>query len=120
MVTRGKRWIIAALVAAVGAWTAPMGALAASTALRSSTDHGKVSQGEPKDKDHHKHKKDEKPPQLDPKEKDHHKHKKDEKPPKLDHKKKDKKKDEKPPQSFAAKEPKKDCKDKKKDGALLA
>ncbi len=104
MVTRGKRWIIAALVAAVGAWTAPMGALAASTALRSSTDHGKVSQGEPKDKEHHKHKKDEKPPQF-------------------EHKKKGKKDEyKKPPQSFAAKEPKKDCKrcKDKKDGATLA
>ena len=64
MVMRGKQWILAALVAAVGAWSAPMEALAASTALCAASDHGTITQSDPKNKNHHKHKKDDKPPQT--------------------------------------------------------
>lgn len=119
MSTRGKRWVTAALLVAVGAWSAPMATLAASTAFSAPAGQSQTAKtaAQHKKKDPYK-----KPPQLEPKPKDKDKKKDDKSLAQLNSMKPKKKGDEykKPPRSLAAAGPKKDSKDKKSDGKLLA
>ncbi len=116
MSIRGKRWVTAALLVAVGAWSAPAATMAAGTALRAPAGHGTTAKTAAKHKKKDPYKK---PPQLEPKPKDK---KNDGKSlAQLNSLKPKKKGDEykKPPHSLLAAGPKKG-KDKKSDGKLLA
>jgi len=117
MSTRGKRWVTAALLVALGAWSAPMATLAASTAFNTPAVQSQTAKTAAKHKKKDPYKK---PPQLEPKPKD--KKKNDKSFAQLNSMKPKKKGDEykKPPRSLAAAGPKKGAKDKNSDGKLLA